>query len=60
MEQMKFRIKHVMRQAGMKVDTWGYDIISRQHLVGKCVIHGRHNTVKSNITCNANKSAHNV
>ena len=25
----------------MKVDTWGYEIISNKHLVGKCVINGR-------------------
>ena len=30
----------------MKVDTWGYEIISSKHLVGKCVINGRHNIVK--------------
>ena len=35
-----------MRQAGMKVDTWGYEIISSKHLVGICVINGRHNMVK--------------
>ena len=22
----------------MKVDTWGYEIISRKHLVGECVV----------------------
>ena len=31
-----------MRQAGMKVDTCGYEIISSKHLAGKCVIKGRH------------------
>ena len=36
-------VKHDMRQAGMKVDTWSYEIISSKHLVGKCVINGRHN-----------------
>ena len=35
-----------MRKAGMKVDTLGYEIISSKHLVGKCVISGRHNMVK--------------
>ena len=30
----------------MKVDTWGYGIISSKHLVGKCVINGRYNMVK--------------
>ena len=35
-----------MRQAGMKVDTWGYEIISSKHLVGKCVTNGRDKMVK--------------
>ena len=35
-----------MRQAGMKVDTWGHEIISSKDLVGKCMINGRHNMVK--------------
>ena len=35
-----------MRQAGLKVDTWGYEIISSKHLVGKCVMNGRHNMVE--------------
>ena len=35
-----------MRQAGMKVDTWGYEIISSKHLVGNCVINGRHSMVR--------------
>ena len=35
-----------MRQAGTMVDTWGYEIISSKHLVGKRVINGRHNMVK--------------
>ena len=35
-----------MKQAGMKVDTWGYKIISSIHLVGKCVTNGRHNTAE--------------
>ena len=26
--------KHDMRQAGMKVDTWGYEIISSKHFDG--------------------------
>ena len=30
----------------MKVDTWGYEIISSKHLVGKCVKNGRHNMTK--------------
>ena len=30
----------------MKVDTWGYEIISSKHLVGKCVINGRDEMVK--------------
>ena len=31
----------------MRVDTWGYEIISSKHyLVGKCVMNGRHNMVK--------------
>jgi len=30
----------------MKVDTWGYEIISSKHLVGKCVLNGRDNIVK--------------
>ena len=36
-------VKHDMRQAGMKVDKWGYEIIISKHLVGKCVMDGRHN-----------------
>ena len=35
-----------MRQAGMKVDTCGYEIIRSKHLVGKCVMNGRHNMVE--------------
>ena len=35
-----------MRQAGMKVATWGYEIISSKHLVDKCVINGRNNIGK--------------
>ena len=30
----------------MKVDTWGYEIISSKHLVGNCVINGRHSMVR--------------
>ena len=39
-------VKHDVSQAGMKVDTWGYEIISSKHLVGKCVLNGRDNIVK--------------
>ena len=39
-------VKHAMRQAGMMVDTWGYEIISSKHLVGKCVTNGRHDMVE--------------
>ena len=39
-------VKHDMRQAEMKMDTRGYEIVSSKHLVGKCVINGRHNKVK--------------
>ena len=48
----------------MRVDTWGYEIISSQdYLVGKCLVNGRHNMVEQNVagglqssdlTCNAN------
>ena len=34
----------------MKVNTWGYDIISSKHLVGKCVINGRHNMLRDRQT----------
>ena len=39
-------VKHNVSQAGMKVDTWDYEIISSKHLVGKCVLNGRDNIVK--------------
>ena len=26
----------------IQVDTWGFEVISSKHLVGKCVINGRH------------------
>ena len=36
-----------MRQAGMGVDTRGYEIISSKiYLVGKCVMNGRDNMVE--------------
>ena len=45
---MKLDVKHDKRQAGMLVDTWGFEIISsKQYLVGsKCVVNGRLNMVK--------------
>ena len=39
-----------MRQAGMWMDTWGFEIISSQHyLLGKCVKNARRNKVTSRI-----------
>ena len=40
-------VKHVTRQAGVGVDTRGYESISSKHcLVGKCVINEKHNMVE--------------
>ena len=58
-----------MRQAGIGVDTWDFEIISSKHyLVGKYVKNGRHSKVERcrRVTINnfnmqfANHSAHNV
>ena len=56
-----------MRQAGMKVDMWGYEIISSKHLVGKCAINGRRNMVEcfrwvtiTKFNMQYNQSVHNV
>ena len=36
-----------MGQAEMRVDAWGYEIISSKHyFVGKCVTNRRHNMVE--------------
>ena len=36
-----------MRQAGMKLDTLGFEIMNNKHyLVGKCVTNGSHNKVE--------------
>ena len=59
----------MMRQAGMGVDIYGFEIISSKHyLVGKCLKNGKHNKVErfrrvtnhQNLTCNVNQAAHNV
>ena len=39
--------KHDLKQAGMGVDTWGFEIISNKaYLVSKCVKNGRHSKVE--------------
>ena len=39
--------KHDLKQAGMGVDTWGFEIISnKDYLVSKCVKNGRHSKVE--------------